>query len=190
MNGPGLAHLLQCRTLSLWGVGRTNDAASGIASFIAEHGGHKEVLAAAAGLYAANGQFERELALREEQVRREPANPEWWARKGLAELRLTRFELAVATLTKAISLEPAEEQLRLLRAVAQLGAGHLDAARADYEELLKKPGGSQNALFGLGGIAWREGDTNAVMKYYQQFLSNSVAQSPQAAVAARSLETA
>ena len=186
--GPGLAQLLQCRTMALRGLGRTNDATLYIRSFVDEQGKHREVLSVAATLYAANGQFQAELELREELVRRESANPECLARKGLAELRLARYEQAVATLTQAISLAPADERMRLLRAVAHLGAGRLEAARADYQELLKIPGSSQSALFGLGGIAWRERDTNAVMQYYQQFLSNSVARSPQAVLASERLK--
>ncbi len=188
LRGPGLAQLLQCRAMALRGLGRTNDTTLYIRGFVDEEGKHREVLSVAAILYAAQGQFQEELALREELLRRQSDNPECWAQKGLAELRLARYEQAVATLTQAISLAPNDEHVRLLRAVAQLGAGRLDAARADYQELLKLPGSSQSALFGLGGIAWRERDTNAVMQYYQQFLSNSVALSPQAALASKRLK--
>jgi hypothetical protein len=67
----------------------------------------------------------------------------------------------------------------LLRAVAYLRAGKLEAAKADYRELLKNPDASQTALFGLGGIAWRENDTNTMIQYYERFLSNSTALTPQ-----------
>jgi len=188
VNGLGLAQLLQCRTTALRGLGKTNEATRGIASFVAEHGKHSEVLFVAATLYAASGQFEPELELRAELVRQEPANADWWTRKGLAELRLARYEAAIATFTHAISLAPADDHTRLLRAVAYLGAGQLEAARGDYVALLAKAGHAQSARFGLGGIAWQEHDTNAVMQYYQQFLSNSIAPSPQAAIAAERLK--
>ena len=179
LNESGLAQLLVCRTMAFRGLGRTNDAAAWLEQFVADHRTNAPVLNAAASLYAANSQFERELELREVLLQREPDNPGLLARKGLAELRLARHEAAVATLTRALTLAPNDNNARLLRAVACLGLGQLEAARADYQELLRKPDMSQRALFGLGGIAWREHDTNAVIQYYQQFLSNSAAMSPQ-----------
>jgi tetratricopeptide (TPR) repeat protein len=188
LNGRGLGQLLQCRATALQGLGRTNDAATFIERFVGEHGKHGEVLDAAAHLHAANGQFQSELALREELCRRAPDNPELLAKEGLAELRLARYDDAIATLTRALVLSPAHDEARLLRAVARLGADQWEAAREDYELLLKKPGHSQTALFGLGDIAWRERDTNAVRLYYERFLSNSAASSPRAAVASERLK--
>lgn len=179
LKGRGLAQLLLCRTTALRQLGRTNEAAVYLEQFLAEQGTHNEVLAAAASLRAANGQFQQELELRETLLQRDPNNAELLARKGLAELRLGRNEPAIATLTRALTLSPGDANTRLLRAVAYLSAGQLDASKTDYQELLRKPERSQSALFGLGGIAWREHDTNAVIQYYQQFLSNSAAMSPQ-----------
>jgi hypothetical protein len=67
--------------------------------------------------------------------------------------------------------------------VAALQAGRFEAAKRDYQELLHHQDHSQSALFGLGAIAWREHDTNAMVQHYQAFLSNSAAGSRQTAVA-------
>lgn len=188
-NGSSLAQLLECRVRALGGLGRTNDAARCLERFVEEHGQHREVLSVAAAFYAAVGQFQPELALREELVRRESANLEYLARKGLAELRLKRYEPAIATLTQVITIEPTNEQMRFLRAVAFLGAGQLEAARSDYLPFLRKPPSpSPSVSLALESIDGRERETDAVMRYYQQFLSNSVVASLQAASAFECLQ--
>jgi uncharacterized membrane-anchored protein len=73
--------------------------------------------------------------------------------------------------------------------VANLGAGKLEAARADYEDLQKTPAQRGHALFGLGTVAWQQQDTNAAIRYYQQYLSNSIPGSSQYAVALERLKT-
>ena len=187
LKGPGLAELILCRTMALRGLGRTNDAAAYLEQFVNQHGTYVQVLSAAANLYAASAQFEQELKLREALSQRDLKNPELLAKQGLAELRLGRYETAVATLSQALNLSPTDGNPRLLRAVAYLQSGQLEASKADYRELLKKADLAQNALFGLGGIAWRERDTNAVLYYYQQFLSNNAALSHQFNVATERL---
>ena len=184
---PGLAQLLLCRTMALRGSGRTNDAATYLEQFVSEQGEHAQVLNAAAGLYAVQSQFEQELKLRETLVQRHPNNADLLAKKGLSELRLTRHEAAIATLTKALTLDPADTHTRLWRAIAYLRAGQLEASKADYRDLLKDADASQSALFGLGGIAWREQDTNAMIRYYEQFLTNSAVITPQFNVATERL---
>lgn len=188
LKAPGLAQLLLCRTATLRGLGRTNDAASYLEQFVAAYGTNALVLNAAATLYAASGQFAPELALREQLLHYDPGNSGLLLKKGLAELRLTHFAPAIATFTQVLTLSPEDRDARLLRAVAHLSAGQLAESKADYQALLNQPGMAQRALFGLGGVAWREHDTNAVIRYYQQFLSNSAALSPQFNLATERLQ--
>ena len=187
LKAPGLAQLVVCKTLALRGSGRTNDANAYLEQFVNSHGQHAQVLASAAGLFAANAQFDRELELRETLLQRDSNNPELMTRKGLAELRLARYEIAAATFSKALALSPTDTNLRLLRAVAYLRGGQLEASKADYGELLKNEASAQSALFGLGGIAWREQETNVMIRYYEQFLSNSATLTPQFNIATERL---
>jgi tetratricopeptide (TPR) repeat protein len=181
--GPVLAQFLHCRTTGLRGTGRTNEIPAFIDGFVAENGKHREVLAAAVSVYAQNGMHEQQLATIEELLKREPNRPEWLSQKGLAELQLSRYDLAIATLTSALSLAPTDENARLSRAIARLGADQLDAARDDYQQLLTSRTCSANALFGLGTVAWRKQETNAAIAFYRQYLTNAIAASPQVAVA-------
>jgi tetratricopeptide (TPR) repeat protein len=187
-DGKGLAQLLHCRATSLLGLGRTNEILPLIDGFLHDHGQHREVLAAAADAYAQNGLHEQQLATIEELLKREPNRPEWLSQKGLAELQLARYDSAIATLTTALSLAPNDDNVRLSRAVARLGADQLDAARADYQPLLNSKTCAANALFGLGTIAWRKHETNSAVVFYQQYLTNAIDGSPQFSVASKRLK--
>jgi tetratricopeptide (TPR) repeat protein len=182
-DGKSLAQLLHCRASSLRGSGRTNEIAAYVDGFVRDHGQHREVLAAAADAYSESGMHEQQLAVIDELLKREPNRPEWLEQKGLAELQLGRYDASIATLTTALSLAPADENARLSRAIARLGADRLDAAREDYQQLLNSKTCSANALFGLGTVAWRKHETNSAVAYYQQYLTNAIAGSPQTSVA-------
>ncbi len=187
-NGRALAQWLFCRVGAFRGLGRTNDATACLEDFINQQGAHNEVLSMAADLYGRNAQFGRESDILDELLKRNPNDTELLTMKGLAELRLARYGNAIATLTTALSLDPSEPDARLLRAVGFLRMGQLDAARSDYQELLKRAQNSQMALFGLGGIAWREHDTNAIIQYYKEYLSNGVPASLRYRVASERLK--
>ena len=186
-DGAGLARLLDCRVSALRGLGRTNEAARCLENFVTEYTKYNEVLLVATELYAQTQQFEAELALLEELLQRQPKRPDLLCRKGLAQMQLGRHDLAIETLTSALALEPRNESARLLRAVACLGADQLEAARADYQELVGTMSSGRIALFGLGTVAWRRQDTNLAIHYYQQFLSNGVAGTRQEQLAAERL---
>ncbi|HSU53929.1 MAG TPA: tetratricopeptide repeat protein, partial [Candidatus Dormibacteraeota bacterium] len=169
-----LGELLECRAAALMGLGRTNEALTCVDRFITDYGDHKEVLSSAAAIFHRIGQFERELSMLDDLLKRDPENAIVLTRKGTAQLQLAQFGPAIVTLTKSLNLAPSEDT-RLCRAIAYLGTGELESARKDYQELVGKPGTSQNALFGLGTIGWRQRDTNAAMKYYEWFLTNAPA---------------
>src|ERR1043166_5533575 len=103
-------------------------------------------------------------------------------------MQLSRYAPAIASLTAALTISPQNENARLLRAVAYQGAEQLDAARADYQELLNTASNPRNALFGLGTVAWRRRETNLAINYYQRFLSNSVLVTRQDQLAAERLK--
>lgn len=186
--GAGLARLLQCRVTALRGLSRTNEAWEAIERYVSKHAKHGEVIAAAATLCSAGGRFERELELLMELSARVKPDAGLLTRRGLAEFRLGRNKQSAETLTRALDIAPDDVQARLLRAVARLGDGQSDAARADYELLLKNPGSAQPALFGLGNMAWSAQDTNAAIRYYEQFMSNNAAATPQASVVSERLK--
>ncbi len=187
-DGAGLAQLLMCRTTALQGLGRTNEAAACLESFLTQHRAHSDVLSTAAELLEQNRQFTKELAVLDELVSREPNDLKLLAKKGWCELQLARFDAAAATLTRVLARDRSNAEARLHRAVALFAAGQLEAARDDYQELLNRGPYAQNARFGLGAIARRQQDTNAAIDLYQEYLSNSVPGSPGYRAAAQRLK--
>jgi tetratricopeptide (TPR) repeat protein len=175
----GLLQLLNCRATALQQLGRTNAATAFIEEFLRKHPDNSELQVTAAELYARNLQFEDELRVLEELLKRDSGNLELMAKKGLAQLQLARYDAAIATLSQVLATDPSNDEARLQRALAYLGSDQLEAARSDYNQLLKTTNAVQNALFGLGSIAWRQQDTNTATQYYQQFLAKAVPQSPQ-----------
>jgi tetratricopeptide (TPR) repeat protein len=182
-DGPGLSSVLECRVMALRGLGRTNEATACLESFIAQPDDQTAVLSAAADLYSQAGQFEKEVALLDRLLQREARRPDLICRKGLAQMELARYDEAIKTLTSALTLAPRNENARLLRAVACLGADKLDEARIDYEALAGTGPNGRIALFGLGTVAWRQQNTNAAIRYYQEFLTNGVGRTRQEVLA-------
>jgi tetratricopeptide (TPR) repeat protein len=185
---PGLEQLLRARAVALWFTGRTNEAATFIEQFTTRHADATEVVSTAADLCAGTRQVKAELRWRELLQQRAPNRPDWLMKLGSAELHAGRFDDAIATFTRGLTLSPTNDQTRLLRAIASVRAGRLADARQDYEQLLPRPELAQSARFGLGHIAWRTRDTNAVIQNYQAFLSNSAATGPLAQVASQRLQ--
>jgi tetratricopeptide (TPR) repeat protein len=185
--GAGLARLLQCRVNAMRGLDRTNEAGDYLDRFVSKHAKHSEVLSVAATLYAESGRNDRELELLVALSARVKPEAGLLTRRGLAEFRLGRNKQAAETLTRALDLSPEDVQARLLRAVVRFDGGQTDAARADYELLLKNPAAAQPALFGLGNMAWSAQDTNAAIRYYERFMSNNAAMTPQAGVVSERL---
>ena len=186
--GAGLARLVQCRVNALRGLDRTNEAGDYLDRFVSKHAKHNEVLSVAATLYAESGRFDRELELLVELSARVKPEAGLLTRRGLAEFRLGRNKQAAETLTRALDLSPEDVHARLLRAVVRFNGGQPDAARADYELLLKNPATAQPALLGLGNMAWSAQDTNAAICYYERFMSNNAAMTPQAGVVSERLK--
>ena len=95
---------------------------------------------------------------------------------------------AIPLLTQALSLTNTYPA-RLNRALASFRLGRLDAAEADYQELLQAFPSDHQAYQGLGEIARQKGDTNAAIGYYQRYLSKAAADSEEATVVAARLKT-
>src|SRR6185503_3906139 len=114
------------------------------------------------------------LTILDRLLEREPNDLAILTKKGRVELELSRYEAAVGTLGKVAARTPLDEKVRLSLAIARLGAGQLDQAQSDYQELLKTTKKPKNALFGLGSIAWRKQETNQAIELYQQYLSTGI----------------
>jgi tetratricopeptide (TPR) repeat protein len=186
--GMALAQLLQVRAVALRRLGQTNEAAAFIAEFTAKHHSADEVVSTAADLYSAAGQFDAELQWRSRLVQRDPKRIDWLVAKGHAELRADQYGTALKTLDAVLILDPGNASARLSRGIAALGVDQVDTAQRDFQTLLQNSEHVASALFGLGGVAWRQRDTNAMIGYYEAFLTNRVVAGQQTALARQRLK--
>jgi tetratricopeptide (TPR) repeat protein len=171
------ATLVSCRARALQGLGRRKEAASCIESFVRQHREEPEVLSTAVKLYLRRGHYAVALEMLDQLLVREPNNPGFVLRKGIAQMELWQYRAAIVTLTLALSLDPSNPEARIRRASCCLRAGQLDAARADYQELLDRFPNKFQVLFGLAEIASRKQETNAAVAFYQRCLANCVPES-------------
>jgi tetratricopeptide (TPR) repeat protein len=183
-----LVQLLETRAVALRQLGRTNEATAFIETFTQAHQAVVPVVSGAVELYAASGAGAAELRWLEHLLRQDPKRVEWLVAKGDAEFRQGDFTAALRSLDQALRLAPTEGAARGARARVAVAAGELEVAAQDYHALLNQPEHVPGALFGLGGIAWRQQNTNAMMAWYEAFLTNHTATPQQIAVANRRLK--
>lgn len=175
-----------CDVCALQGLGRTNEATRTIEQFARAHSDQDLALSTAVDLCIRTGNFAMALSYldqlldRLDQVlQRDPRSSsllsnkaELLSNKGFVEMKLSRNQEALATLTAATALAPTNQVFRLNRALALLDSGELDAARGDYLEALRATPNSKQAIFGLAEIAWRKKDLESSIRFCEQYLAN------------------
>jgi len=130
-------------------------------------------LATATQFFMAKGLFTNALKVIDSRLRAEPDTANWLFNKGLVCLQLKNYDQAIDALTRLLSLQGDNPTARFNRAIAYLGNGNLEKARADYEELSRTFTNSFRINYGLGEIAWRQHRTNDAIRYYQLYLANA-----------------
>lgn len=129
------------------------------------------------------GAYERALPIVDGLLREDPENPGVLVNKGFINIQLGRFQEAIAPLTQAINTTTNNQELldqaRFNRAVANLRAGNLDAAKADYEALQQLYTNSFQVHYGLAEIAYQKKDKSSAVLHYEQYLTNSPTDPPE-----------
>ena len=172
-----------------WFVKTNRSKAEGILnSLVASYPGDPVLLDRAEALFRAYGSFSNALQIVEGQLQSSPDNPAVLFNKGHLFLLSGDFSNAITPLTRSLAVTNTA-LVRLARADAYKLSGRLDAAEADYQEVLHAFPTAYGAYYGLGGIAWEKKDTNAAIRYYQQFLTNSVSYTEQVGNAAARLKS-
>jgi Flp pilus assembly protein TadD len=140
---------------------------------IAHHPDNEELLMTAAQAYMTQGLFTNALHVIKLKLLLTPGDPTWLYSEGYTYMRLNDYEEAIAPLTQVLNLQTNNTDAQLNRAIAYLNTGKLDAARDDYKKLRQTTPNSFQVAYGLGEIAWREHDTNAVISNYTVYLANA-----------------
>jgi tetratricopeptide (TPR) repeat protein len=117
-----------------------------------------------------------------------PDDPTALINKGQLLLLTGDFSNSIPPLTRSLAVTNTGVA-RLQRANAYRQSGRLDAAEADYQEVLRAFPTAYGTYYWLGEIAWEKKDTNAAIRYYQQFLTNAVSYTEQVRNAAARLKS-
>lgn len=130
-------------------------------------------LAVATHVYLNRGLITNALLMIERHLRLEPDHPGVLLNQGVVLMQMQRYVEAVAPLTKVLEKDPKLYSARLNRAIAQLLADQLDAARRDYEVLRQSHPNYFAVYYGLGEIAWRQGQKKAAIEHYENYLKHA-----------------
>ena len=141
------------------------------------------VQTAAVQVFLKSGSYEKALPVVDGLLQEDPDNPGVLVNKGFINIQLGRFREAIPPLTQAINAttnnQEMLDQARFNRAVANLRAGDLESAKADYEALQQLYTNSFQVHYGLAEIAYQKKDKVAALLHYQQYLTNSPTDPPE-----------
>ncbi len=93
--------------------------------------------------------------------------------RGFARNGLNNFDSAIADFDKAIELDPVDLGTYIDRGQAKVYANNFEAAVKDFEFVLSKDSinkQGQNALFYLANIAYKQGETDLAISYYNRLI--------------------
>jgi tetratricopeptide (TPR) repeat protein len=153
---------------------KTNPAvAQGIIyALLATHPGDVRVLERAAATFTACHSYSDALRTTGRLLELTPDDPAALANKGYLCVLTGDFSNAIPTLTRSLDLTNTYTA-RLNRGMAYLRTGRLDAAEADYQELLQVVPTAYRAYYGLAEIALQKQDTNAAIRHYEQYVAKA-----------------
>lgn len=140
---------------------------------IALHPADNDLLAAAAQAYLVRGLFDNALGVIDRRLGLVPDDPAWLYSKGYVSIQLKNYDAAIVALSRVLAVQTNNNDALFNRAIANLDADRLDAARADYLRLQRSFSNSFQVAYGLGEIAWRQHDTNEAVRNYAIYLANA-----------------
>lgn len=125
-----------------------------------------------ADIYVQLGRVTNALETLDKQLRAQPDSQQALVKYGGNLLPLGRYTEALTYLDRAVKLNPNNPSALLNRALAHSRLGHLDAAQADFESLLKvaKSNNRIAALYSLADIHFRKKNREESLKHYEDFL--------------------
>jgi predicted Zn-dependent protease len=175
--------LLEARALFI----KTNHpvAQAIIYALLATHPGDAYVLERAVATCTACQRYTDALQLSDRLLQLAPNDSAALANKGTLCILTGDFSNAIPLLTLSLSLTNTYAA-RFNRALAYLRTGRLDDAEADCQAILEAFPSAYRAYHELGEIAWQKRNTNAAIRYFEQYLSQAGADTQEAkSVAAR-----
>jgi tetratricopeptide (TPR) repeat protein len=138
----------------------------------------EEVIASAAQVFMNFHYYSNALPFLDRQLALAPDDINALSSKGLASVQVGAYQDAIEALTKVLNIETnsasdLHTQALFGRAVALLKLGKLGEARRDYEALQRSFPTAYQVYYGLGEIAYQLKETNAAIRNYELYLTNS-----------------
>lgn len=138
----------------------------------------EEVISSAAQVFMNFRAYTNALPLLDRQLALAPDDLNALASKGLASVQVGAYAEAITALSRVLNVETnaasdLHTQALFGRAVASLKSGKLDDAKRDYEALQRTFPTAYQVYYGLGEIAFDRKETNAAIRNYELYLTNS-----------------
>jgi tetratricopeptide (TPR) repeat protein len=153
---------------------------------VSKYPGDEDMLAAATSVYIRNGFYSNALETVDQELQISPEDPLTLYVKAYTCLCLKAFDQAIPAFTQVLQIETNNFAALRGRAGAYLSSSQWDAARRDYEDLIKLNPSAYLSHFGLGEAAYKLKDTNTAIKEYEVFLASAPTNTVQAqTIAAR-----
>jgi tetratricopeptide (TPR) repeat protein len=140
---------------------------------ITRHPGDDNVLAIVMQAFMVHSRFDRALGLIDDKVKSAPNDPIWLYGRGYVCIQLKNYDGAIAAFTRVLTIQTNNEDALFNRAISNLAADRLDAARTDYLRLQQAHTNAFQIAYGLGEIAWRQHETNEAVRNYEIYLANA-----------------
>jgi len=122
---------------------------------------YSDALRATGNVASANEQMTNAMKVIDNQLQQQPKNPAAYFTRGHIAMVANDYTGAVAFLDKVLQLQKDNGAALLNRAISNLQAGRLDAAKADYQEFLRRFGPNYQVYYGLAQIAYQQEDWRA-----------------------------
>ena len=188
LNSTNRADLIALEAGALFA--KTNDVAATalVESALASGQQDDYLLATISSLYLQRQDLSNALSLVEQRIKLNPTNTQVLVNKAYIQIQTGDIDGAIVTLNRAIELEPLNYMAIMNRAIALLRAGRLDESKVDYETLELVYPNMFQVQYGLAEIAWQQKDTNAAIRHYQSYLTNTLRTTLEAKTVAERLD--
>ena len=139
---------------------------------MSRHPDDEQLLLVAARTFNVLGLHTNALNVINRKLSHTPNDPDWLFGKGMASLQAGANDEAVTVLSKYLETRTNPAAL-YDRGLAYFRGGHLDESRADFLRLQNTHTNNPQLAFCLGEIAWRQHQTNEVIRNYRIFLTTT-----------------
>ena len=131
-------------------------------------------------IYFRIGRTTNAVALLERELKRSPNHLGALVNLAAVKIQDKEYEAAIPLLDRALKIDPDNGYALINRAIAHLHAGRLDDSRRDYDALSRKMVSIPHQVhYGLAEIAWRQKQTKAALKHYEDYLKVAPPDTPE-----------